>query len=252
MRKPIAITALVSLTAFAVVVAIAGAVGNNVSTLNGSFKPNTGLSATVPTKGGLFVETTTLDDSDTGTPTAPSGPQPSPTTNVKLNLDDDLVFAPTSVPSCNANLAGTTTQAALIACGASQIGGGVATLCVNNAGSCLVFQAVVTAFNGPKDAQNRPTILLHGRNDATGITTVLKGTLKTSTAGADFGKVLDVPVPLIAGGSASITDFAVNVTNGTFVRATCSDTNLRLNYRAVFTYLANPSDTVNDAQVCSL
>jgi hypothetical protein len=258
MRKKFlgAALALVSVTAM---VGFAGtAFAANDSTLDAEWNPDS-ASATLFTKGGLFAELTTVVATTGGTPTNPTQ-QPVPTSTVNLDLDNSILISPGQVPECTANLSGTTIQAALKLCGNSQIGGGTATLCAGGgAGNpCSyttdnVFQGVVTAFNAPRDASNRPQIMLHGRNDESGQTVVLTGFLRNSpNVTADYGKRLVTPVPLILGGAASITDFSVNVTNGFFARIKCDDANTTWNYSAQFIYQpGEPSDTETDTQACT-
>ena len=249
MRKVSIVGMALAVLVASLAVAATASAAKPTATLNLQFLPSSGVSATTPTAGGLYVETTSLDPADAGTPTNPGGPQPDPTTNVRLDFDKDFVFAPNSVTRCASNLANTTTQAAMLACGDSQVGGGVATLCSSNGvGGCIVGQAVVTAFNGPK-VGNQSTILLHARSDAFNLTQILQGTLKNSNLGAEFGKALHAPVPLAAGGAASITDLAVNVNNGAFVKASCSDGTWGSQARFTFNTTGSRTKSVN--QTCT-
>ncbi len=260
MRKYlIVVTAVAALAAF-VNVGIAMAASPNNSTIDLQFNPdNPGATAT---KGGLFAEITTLNKTDTtGTPTSPTK-EPVPTTEVDLSFDNNFVFTPATVPVCNNALTGTT-QAGMKACGDAYVGGGYATICGSLAGpggdcDLGVLNATVSAYHGPNNPQ--ATILFQGRSDHTPVgplTVVLEGTLRGSNLPGEFagGKRLVVPVPLIppvSPGAAAITDFAVNVNNHAFVKASCDGDNT-LNYSAKITYAtgAPPRDTVTDAQPCT-
>ena len=256
MRKKYLIAAMAIMALSALVAAgTAGArgPGNNLSGLDVEFNPET-VSASQPSKGGLFIETTTTDSTDAGTPTSP-GVQPDGVDDVQIDFDDSITITRSTVPECSVSLIGLTTQAAMKACGQAHLGGGSATLCAGGGGGpCSyatnnTFQAVVTAFRGPGT-----TILLHGRNDEASNTTILTADVKNSPPGLpeDYGKRVDVPVGPILGGAASITDFTVNINNGNFIRATCDDGDTTWHYRAFFDYTApEANDTVTDTQTCT-
>jgi hypothetical protein len=260
MRKYlIAVMALAAVAAFASVGTAFGA-SANTSTVTGHFNPdNPGATAD---KGGLFIETTTLHDTDGGTPTNPTV-EPVPTTTVDLNFDGNLALAVGAVPTCGASLSGTT-QAGMINCGASYIGGGYSTVCASSSGpggatgcDLGVINAQVAAYNGPRNATNQPTIRLQAVADHTAVgplTVVLEGSIRNSNLGGQFtgGKRVLVPVPLLppaAPGAAAITDFSVNINNSTFVKGSCGADG-DWDYRAKFTYSAG-TDTVNDSQPCT-
>ena len=123
-----------------------------------------------------------------------------------------------------------------------------------------VLNAQVAAYNGPRNANNQPTIRLQGASDHTpvGPLTVAArpGRCGTRPLGGEFagGKRLVRTVPLIppaAPGLAAITDFAVNVNNNVFVKAKC-DGDQVWNFRARYEYApAAGFDTVNDGQPCT-
>lgn len=232
---------------------------NNNSTLTGKFSPAK-VSASRFTQGSLFIETTTVDAGDSGTPAAPTI-FPTPTSNVIINFDNSLKFTTKGLAKCTANLAGTTTAQAQTACPTSQVGTGSANVCINNGtGGCVNFTAVVTAFNGDKSLAGNPTIILHSRVDALSSTTILTGELIDSTKGADYGKALDVPVPAIAGGGGAITDFKTTVKKNYsagghthhYVSAMCDDGNKVWNYSSVFTYSDAGTDPASDTQTCKV
>jgi hypothetical protein len=221
------------------------------------------LSKTKFKNASLAVETSTLNNSDTGgTPTNPTT-QPGPTNDVKLQFDDDLKFDPKGLGQCDINnLQGTTTAGAKAACGKEQVGAGSATVCfAPGVGTgCITppgannpnLHAVVTAFNG-KPNGGKPTILLHSRVENGGFTntTVLTGTLTKQNAG-DYGYTLDVPVgPLPA---SSITDFQTKVgktfkvkgKKHYYVTARCHDSNKHIDMKSTFHYTDSGESTDTD------
>jgi hypothetical protein len=226
--------------------AVAGiALAANVSTLDFKF-----TDSKVPKnnfeKGKLFVHVTTLDAAN---PAA----QPVPTTNVNLDIDDDIKFKPGVVPQCTTSLAGTTTgQARNGPCANSLVGKGEATARFSSGPDA---PACVSDFRGPTSGAGNPTILLHTRLGATppactggSLTIVLTGELRSSNLGGDFGKELNVPVPPTG---AALIDFESTIKKGKFVAARCHDGNKRWNMRAEFDYSGTePTDNVSDKQRC--
>jgi hypothetical protein len=163
---------------------------------------------------------------------------PDPVTNTKLSFDDDGKITTKGLKVCAANLANTTTQAAIQACGKSKVGSGNATVVVPGAGD---FQAVVTAFNGPKQG-GKPTIILHGRVDALGVTQILIGTINPKGASGDYATTLTVPVPPLPAG-AQLARFETTVKKSwkfhgkkyNYITARCHDKNKTLNMKGNFT-----------------
>lgn len=153
----------------------------------------------------LFVDLITDYAADDGG--APLNTPDIHATNAKVYFPKDFQFSTKGLTQCDPNSPnfGTgTTEQAKAACGSSQVGSGSAAL----VGAVAGVTAVVTAFNGTQP-ENLDTILLHSRTTA-GTTTVLVGTLRASNVGG-FGKMLDVPVPLLLGGAFAISDFAVTI-----------------------------------------
>jgi len=245
---------LVAASALAVAVAalmtagVALGASTNTYALDAKVNPPA-ASATVLGPSGLFVEAQSTAAGDPGTPTSPTL-FPVPTTHVNLDLDHNVVIAPTAVPTTANALTGTT-QAGMKAAGDSYVGGGYATICASAAGpgsACGaglggapgVINAQVSAYNGPATGNpggNKPTLLLQGVADHTvagPLTTVLTGTLLNSPGTNEFGKRLSVDIPSLAGGLGAITDFSVNVNNGKFVRAKCNGDNV-WNFQTVST-----------------
>ena len=153
--------------------------------------------------------------------------------NVRFNSD----AAPTCEPS---QIAGTTTEGAIEACGDAQVGTGrsVASLPFGVGGTRQDIPAVVTAFN----RGDTEGILLHARADE------IWGPRRCCSATLDKGYILTVTVPPIAGGVGSSTEFSTTVQAKDYVQARCKDK--KIDYRADFSFSdAGPaSDT--DVQAC--
>jgi hypothetical protein len=179
---------------------------------------------------------------------------PDPVTNAKLSFDDDVKISTKGIKTCNANLANTTTAQAKAACGKAQVGSGAANVLIpaGPSGPPSQFTAVITAFNGPKQG-GKPTLILHGRVDALGVTQILTGKIDSQGATGDYGTTLNVPItPLPAG--AQLQRFEVTVKKGNYITARCHDANKKLNMKGQFAVggsgPASQSDTT--AQTCSI
>jgi hypothetical protein len=202
-------------------------------------------------KASLFVETTTLSNTNPGTPTSP-GNVPVATTNVKLTFDKQLKFTTNGLAQCKTSLENTTTQSAIQLCKSSQVGGGSATACLGAAGTLCTSKLpfVVTAFNGPSKG-GKPTIILHSRNNQFQLTTILQGTLDPKS------NVLNVPIPDSVSSVATITDFKTTVgktyKSGSkkfnYVSAKCSKGKYTL--KGAFSYKnGDPVDNVSTTTPC--
>ena len=203
----------------------------------------------------LTVETSTLSNTNPGTPTHP-GTVPVSTKDVKLKLDKDIKFTTKGLPQCTKSLENTTTQQALSLCKKAKVGGGAATACISggvSGGPCTgLISFKVTAFNG-KPKGGKPTLLLHSRNDANSLTTVLVGKLNTKS------NVLDVPIPASVYNLATITDFKTTVSRSykskgkkySYVAARCS--HKKLTMKGTFSYVSasEPTDHPTATSKCT-
>ena len=166
---------------------------------------------------------------------------PDPVTNTRLQFDDDGKITTKGLKVCAANLANTTTQAAMAACGPSKVGGGEANVVIPGAGGPSQFTATITAFNGPKQG-GKPTIILHGRVDDLGVTQILKGVIDPKGGTGDYGTTLTVPVPPLPAG-AQLQRFETTVKKSwtsrgkkyNYITARCHDKNKTLNMKGEFT-----------------
>jgi hypothetical protein len=176
--------------------------------------------------------------------TDPAGEFPVAVTNTRLDFDDDGKITTKGLKVCRADLEGTTTEAARSMCRPSMVGKGTARAQVPGLGN---VNAVVSAFNGPKQGPNA-TIILHARTTL-GTTTVLTGTISRINQG-DYGTRLNVPVePLPAG--AVLTRFETTVEKKwrfrgktyNYITARCHDGNKTLNIKGTFELADNDTGT---------
>lgn len=121
-------------------------------------------------------------------------------------------------PPCVAeDIAGKSTALAKAECPNSILGEGVARVRVPGLYELYgETQVVVTGFHGEKNSAGQETVILYSRNDATAVGTALIGTIlnKPSWAnGADYGKMLDVYIPTLTGGTTVLTQFELTVGN---------------------------------------
>jgi hypothetical protein len=171
----------------------------------------TGLPKKKFTKGvALSVHTSTTGTADVG----PAPLLPAQTQTADIHFGKDFKFTSKGLPQCNQNdpaiQSGNTAQA-IAACGPggtasgggdSIVGDGTATAETLLAPPNDVVPVVVTAFNGLEQNGN-PTIILHSRAESLNNTTPLVGELQ--------GTTLHVPVPQLAAGIATLTDFQTTV-----------------------------------------
>ncbi len=158
-------------------------------------------------------------------------------------------------PTCNAeNIAGLSTALAKAECPNSIIGEGVARVRVP--GLFDLFgetQVQVTGFHGEKNSAGQDTVILYSRNDATAVGTSLIGTIanKPSWAGsAEYGKMLDVYIPTLTGGTTVLTQFELTVGNGYkagFLQAKCVKPTFKTSSRFYFSAKDQPGGGANQS-----
>lgn len=186
--------------------------------------------------------------------------KPPPADNVDIKLGKDLTFTTKGLAECaQTSIATANTDTARQTCKKAIVGEGSATAtCSANTNPPDIPDVTVTAFNGEPKGKN-PVLLLHTFADLGGVqqTQILPGVLVKGSG--DFGKVLEVSVPPLAGGACSIVDFETTV--GTefkvkgekfnYVGATCGDGEME--FGSNFTYVQpntqgvtslDPSDVV--------
>ncbi len=263
MRKHLALATAAALVLAATAIAPAAPPTNSESKLKARISPSK-----LPKKrfrnASLFVETSTVNPNDPGTPRNPAT-RPEPTTHVVIDFDDDGTVRPGAVATCKVSDAafqsftGTIAQARRMCGRKSVLGTGDATVCLAGATGAACGgvnppeRADVIAFNGQPKA-GKPTVYLYakGTGDISMIGQEITGTIKRSPLGRDYGKRLDVPVPPLGGGIGALTDFRVTVSKGSYIRARCHDRNHRLNARARFTYNDGTSEVVRSKQRCRI
>jgi hypothetical protein len=196
----------------------------------------------------LFVDTSSLNKTDPGTPTSP-GVTPVPTTDVKLKFDKDLKFTSKGLAQCSTSKIGNaTSDQARSACKNAMVGKGSAYACVvggNPGVPCtpgsqggVGFKQTVSAFNG-KPKGGKPTIVLHSWSTGLPVPTVLVGTLDKKS------NTLNVPLPPAVYNLATITDFKTTVQKSfkskgkkyNYVSARCKKGKIPL--KGKFTYLGS-------------
>jgi hypothetical protein len=151
----------------------------------------------------------------------------------------DMKFNTKAVPGCDpSSIAGTTTAAALAACGSAQVGAGsaIAALPFGAGGTRTDYPVVVTAFNR-SDAKG---ILLHSRVDSLGTTTVLTGAIS--------GTTLNIQIPPLGGGVGAIAQFQTKVNKKDYVQGRCKSKTIKTS--STFTFSDAPAATASDSQKC--
>ena len=132
--------------------------------------------------------------------------------NTKLNLPKDLTFSTEGTPVCEKDIgqinpenANRSTEAVIAECPDSVVGGGTAVINVAGLVAAPITDPVLTVFNGGKDAQGDPILLIHGYS-----ATVLPGGHGIPMKGSLKNGVLDVSVPTLAANSA-VTEFTFDL-----------------------------------------
>ena len=184
-------------------------------------------------KTSIEVETTTTDAAN------PAAVPPKATKAVIKFDGKDVKFNPSAVPGCNpSSIAGTTTEAAIAACGSSVVGGGdaIAALPFGPGGTRSDVPVVVTAFNRG-DAKG---LLLHSRPTTLPTTTVLTGSIS--------GTTLSIDIPPIGGGVGAIAQFQTKVKAKDYVQGRCKAKTIKTS--STFTFSDAPEATATDSQQC--
>jgi hypothetical protein len=235
------------------VAGVAYAANTTVSTVTQTVTPSD-LSATKFKDVKLFVHTSTHN--------LTANQRPASAQNVDLDFDNSQKFFTKYLKTCHssnpgADLANKSTSEAVAICGqGSVVGHGSAQAVTGQGPTFTTHTAVVTAFNGKKDANGHPTIILHTRfgADLGNVTVVLIGVLVPSPVGGDFGKRLQVHnIPQVP--CVPLSDFQTTVhktythkVNGVkktfhYTLARCDDADKRINVRGTFDYSTAGEDT---------
>ncbi|MFM8526597.1 MAG: hypothetical protein ACKOBH_00530 [bacterium] len=184
----------------------------------------------------------------TGNGAYPGTGIPDPAVRAQVVFSSNLKWDFSKAATCaQSAIAGLSTDLAKEACPNSIIGGGVARVRVPGLFEVLgETQVVVTGFRGENDTAGNPTVILFSRNDALATGSALIGTVvnKPSWAnGADYGKMLDVQIPLLTGGTTVLTQFEVTVGNGYkpgFIQAKCGKPTFKSSSRFYFSTKDQP------------
>jgi hypothetical protein len=137
--------------------------------------------------------------------------RPSPAVQVTLDFDKYTRIFSKGYPTCQASkIENTSTEAAQRACGKAKIGSGNATALIEIGTKTFVEPTIVTAFNGvPKG--KKPVILLHSYGSTPVQTTLVLSGPVSNYNKEGYGPRLDLTVPLIAGGTGSLTEFHAKI-----------------------------------------
>jgi hypothetical protein len=197
----------------------------------------------------LRIHTATAD------PTSPSG-IPSHAVRALINFDDDIDvdFRLKGLGKCAPTAIATLpTAQAKAACPRAIVGGGSAKVRIEWP-VFLELRATVTAFNATREpGTGRPRIIIHGWQADTARVTQSVVVFKKSSAGADYGMLLDMNIPLLLDGAAAMTDFRLTIGNGYqkgFVSARCHDTNRRINMKTRYYFANDTSLPASDYELC--
>lgn len=200
----------------------------------------------------LKIHTATADS------TSPNG-IPSPAVRALINLDDDLAvnFKLKGLGKCDpTSIASLPTDQAKATCPKAVVGGGAAKVRIPwpNPEGFVELPATVTAFNATREpGTGRPRIILYAWQADTAQGSSIVAVFKKSTAGADYGKLLDVNIPLLLSGDAALTDFQVTIGNGYkkgYAKARCHDKNRRINMKTRFYYNDGSNLPASDYAIC--
>jgi hypothetical protein len=243
-----AATIACALACILAVPAVAGRV--TLVTGGGELRPST-LPETRYAPASIHVQIQVSTDEPTGVPDRLS--------RVELNLDDDGRITTKGLPRCKpARIRHATTRLALRECGRARVGRGEATVVIPVGQGHTTADAVVNVFNGTR-LNGNPRVLFHARADF-GYTQLMVGTIRNSTAGPDFGKVLSTTIPPIQLG-AVLRDFEVTVRKTwrfrgprrSYISARCHDPDRTLNVHARFELSGGALTQTGDvAQTCSV
>jgi hypothetical protein len=158
-------------------------------------------------------------------------------------------------PTCaQSAVAGLSTALAKAACPNSLIGEGVARVRVPGLFELYgETRVAVTAFHGENDTAGNPTVILYSRNDGTATGAALIGTVvnKPGWAGSsDYGKMLDVYIPTLTGGTTVLTQFELTVGNGWktgFIQAKCVKPTFKTSSKFYFSAKDQPGGGADQA-----
>lgn len=208
------------------------------------------LSASKMAPVALKIHTATAD------PTSPNG-IPSHAVRALINFDDDIDvdFRLKGLGKCAPTAIATLpTAQAKATCPRAIVGGGSAKVRIELGETFSELPATVTAFNATREpGTGRPRIIIHGWQATTARVTQSVAVFKKSGAGADYGMLLDMNIPLLLDGAAAMTDFRLTIGNGykrRFVSARCHDSNRRIDMKTRYYFANDTSLPASDYALC--
>jgi hypothetical protein len=186
-----------------------------------------------------------------------------PLRRIQFTFDNDFKFDPSVTPTCDpAQLGGDDLASAMSKCGPSLVGSGTAQVVTS-----VTARLCVLLFNG-KRSNGLPTVVVFARarttspysfscanpssNHGGNASFKLRGVLRASPLGGDYGKQLDINS--ISKFGFFVTDFNVTVKKGKYISARCHDPNHVWNLRTTFGYgttSTSATQTVDSTQTCS-
>ena len=257
MHKRLTLVVALAVCVSVVVAAVAGAVQSPV--LNGP-NGNTQSIAVKITPQKLpkaKAAPVTLDvTTATTTTTNPNG-VPVPATQAIIDFPKDLHLFSKGYPTCDVNeIQNTSTEIALTACKAAQIGSGLGTAVLPVGTKVFPVGTTITAFNGTPQG-GKSVILLHTYSQTPIQTTLVLVGVVTNYNKEGFGPRLTVTIPLIGGGAGAVTGFNVKIfktfnykgQKRSYVSSSCKTKKLKV--RGQFVFRDGESLTPSVTQKCA-
>lgn len=172
----------------------------------------------------------------------PGGGAPPALTQVVMDFDRDGRIDVAGLPTCAAErIADVSTEEARAICKGAIVGTGKLEALISLPGGPVPTRSALTLFNGPRDAEGHPTVVVHTRIDVPA-TQTYAFVVPIEKQPGEFRYRATVNLPGLAGGLGSITNISVNIgrryTAGgvkrSYVSARCSDHILRSH--GIFTF----------------
>lgn len=172
----------------------------------------------------------------------PGGGAPPALTQVVMDFDRDGRLDVAGLPTCAAErVAEASTEEARAICKGAIVGTGRLEALISLPGGPVPTSSALTLFNGPRDAEGHPTVVVHARIDVPA-TQTYAFVVPIEKRPGEFRYRVTVNLPELAGGLGAITHLSVKIgrryTAGgvkrSYVAARCSDHILRSH--GIFTF----------------